>query len=160
MCFFLFFKQKAAYELRISDWSSDVCSSDLTGVEDDHAATVPIGAAKAEKPAYSAALPIASSIRSISFHVAMRSERVKLPTFNCPAFQPVARWAMVTSSLSPDRAETIAPQPRATAASSAAFASVTVPTWLTLISAALHTAAAPARSTRVEGRRVGKECDS
>src|SRR3546814_4195769 len=25
----LFFKQKTAYELRISDWSSDVCSSDL-----------------------------------------------------------------------------------------------------------------------------------
>src|SRR3546814_3052621 len=26
---FLFFKQKTAYEVRISDWSSDVCSSDL-----------------------------------------------------------------------------------------------------------------------------------
>src|SRR3546814_4133299 len=28
-CNFFFFKQKTAYELRISDWSSDVCSSDL-----------------------------------------------------------------------------------------------------------------------------------
>src|SRR3546814_14307911 len=28
---FFFFKQKTAYELRISDWSSDVCSSDLQG---------------------------------------------------------------------------------------------------------------------------------
>src|SRR3546814_10735606 len=28
-CFIFFFKQKTAYELRISDWSSDVCSSDL-----------------------------------------------------------------------------------------------------------------------------------
>src|SRR3546814_6338622 len=29
MClFFFFFKQKTAYEMRISDWSSDVCSSD------------------------------------------------------------------------------------------------------------------------------------
>src|SRR3546814_10415511 len=28
-CVFLFFKQKTAYEMRISDWSSDVCSSDL-----------------------------------------------------------------------------------------------------------------------------------
>src|SRR3546814_8652050 len=28
ICFF-FFKQKTAYEMRISDWSSDVCSSDL-----------------------------------------------------------------------------------------------------------------------------------
>src|SRR3546814_1285476 len=27
----LFFKQKTAYEMRISDWSSDVCSSDLAG---------------------------------------------------------------------------------------------------------------------------------
>src|SRR3546814_5229898 len=27
--FFIFFKQKTAYEMRISDWSSDVCSSDL-----------------------------------------------------------------------------------------------------------------------------------
>src|SRR3546814_4242504 len=31
--FFFFFKQKTAYEMRISDWSSDVCSSDLGGVE-------------------------------------------------------------------------------------------------------------------------------
>src|SRR3546814_5015072 len=31
--FFFFFKQKTAYEMRISDWSSDVCSSDLRIVE-------------------------------------------------------------------------------------------------------------------------------
>src|SRR3546814_2716019 len=30
VCMFFFFKQKTAYEMRISDWSSDVCSSDLT----------------------------------------------------------------------------------------------------------------------------------
>src|SRR3546814_6124256 len=30
MYFVFFFKQKTAYELRISDWSSDVCSSDLS----------------------------------------------------------------------------------------------------------------------------------
>src|SRR3546814_5297208 len=29
ICVFFFFKQKTAYEMRISDWSSDVCSSDL-----------------------------------------------------------------------------------------------------------------------------------
>src|SRR3546814_3044364 len=33
MCFF-FFKQKTAYEMRISDWSSDVCSSDLMNIFD------------------------------------------------------------------------------------------------------------------------------
>src|SRR3546814_9286679 len=37
--FFFFFKQKTAYEMRISDWSSDVCSSDLAyhaeGLDDE-----------------------------------------------------------------------------------------------------------------------------
>src|SRR3546814_1884747 len=40
LSFFFFFKQKTAYEMRISDWSSDVCSSDLqfgraVGVDQD-----------------------------------------------------------------------------------------------------------------------------
>src|SRR3546814_10057258 len=35
MLWFFFFKQKTAYEMRISDWSSDVCSSDLL----DHCVT-------------------------------------------------------------------------------------------------------------------------
>src|SRR3546814_17013826 len=34
---FFFFKQKTAYEVRISDWSSDVCSSDLPFVMGDGA---------------------------------------------------------------------------------------------------------------------------
>src|SRR3546814_4521640 len=33
MCLFFFFKQKTAYEMRISDWSSDVCSSDLVAAQ-------------------------------------------------------------------------------------------------------------------------------
>src|SRR3546814_1943759 len=36
MCLFFFFKQKTAYELRISDWSSDVCSSDPEEAEASH----------------------------------------------------------------------------------------------------------------------------
>src|SRR3546814_9444929 len=41
MLFFFFFKQKTAYEMRISDWSSDVCSSDLSiiGFDDSPTAT-------------------------------------------------------------------------------------------------------------------------
>src|SRR3546814_1420878 len=35
LCFF-FFKQKTAYEMRISDWSSDVCSSDLDRLPRSH----------------------------------------------------------------------------------------------------------------------------
>src|SRR3546814_7162956 len=38
---FFFFKQKTAYEMRISDWSSDVCSSDL-GVLDEATLVLPI----------------------------------------------------------------------------------------------------------------------
>src|SRR3546814_3653935 len=34
--FFFFFKQKTAYEMRMSDWSSDVCSSDLIGQRRKH----------------------------------------------------------------------------------------------------------------------------
>src|SRR3546814_5975577 len=39
-----FFKQKTAYEMRISDWSSDVCSSDLSA-SPSSSATVPEGTA-------------------------------------------------------------------------------------------------------------------
>src|SRR3546814_9150791 len=42
---FLFFKQKTAYEMRISDWSSDVCSSDLRLLHlgGDERAALPVG---------------------------------------------------------------------------------------------------------------------
>src|SRR3546814_9349886 len=40
---FFFFKQKTAYEMRISDWSSDVCSSDLTDIEPSPAFAPQIG---------------------------------------------------------------------------------------------------------------------
>src|SRR3546814_1282701 len=33
---FFFFKQKTAYDMRISDWSSDVCSSDLATGSENH----------------------------------------------------------------------------------------------------------------------------
>src|SRR3546814_8089111 len=43
-CFFFFFKQKTAYEMRISDWSSDVCSSDLLRLDTEAKANVRFGA--------------------------------------------------------------------------------------------------------------------
>src|SRR3546814_3255097 len=46
--FFFFFKQKTAYEMRISDWSSDVCSSDLAA--DRAAAAVEEHDAHARRP--------------------------------------------------------------------------------------------------------------
>src|SRR3546814_11271821 len=42
-CFFFFFKQKTAYEMRISDWSSDVCSSDLLTVGSEVLADLGLG---------------------------------------------------------------------------------------------------------------------
>src|SRR3546814_5394761 len=44
--FNFFFKQKTAYEMRISDWSSDVCSSDLHGEPALQGAAVVIVAAR------------------------------------------------------------------------------------------------------------------
>src|SRR3546814_3635974 len=45
-CVFFFFKQKTAYEMRISDWSSDVCSSDLpiiAGIDAEEQAAMTLG---------------------------------------------------------------------------------------------------------------------
>src|SRR3546814_21144731 len=52
-CFyFFFFKQKTAYEMRISDWSSDVCSSDL---QSHLLVLLTAGANSAERPVARAA---------------------------------------------------------------------------------------------------------
>src|SRR3546814_9853981 len=45
VCVF-FFKQKTAYEMRISDWSSDVCSSDLWAGNADDQRDVAVGVAR------------------------------------------------------------------------------------------------------------------
>src|SRR5207248_4540857 len=99
-------------------------------------------------PAKWARGPSASSMRKHSFHFAMRSERANEPTFNCPTPQPIARCTIVTSSVSPERAETIAPHPAARAASSAALASVTVPAWFGFTNTALQAPSAAAFFTR------------
>src|SRR3546814_1549743 len=47
--FLFFFKQKTAYEMRISDWSSDVCSSDLVWVRKLDTTIIVTSDQKAEK---------------------------------------------------------------------------------------------------------------
>src|SRR3546814_15453374 len=47
-----FFKQKTAYEMRISDWSSDVCSSDLTQVYVEDGGRLGYGTSFEEEPAF------------------------------------------------------------------------------------------------------------
>src|SRR3546814_3091587 len=48
VCVFSVFKQKTAYEMRISDWSSDVCSSDLRFPAVDAVAAVHLGVEAAD----------------------------------------------------------------------------------------------------------------
>src|SRR3546814_3244953 len=64
--FFVFFvKQKTAYELRISDWSSDVCSSDLWFPGDDP---------RNPRPFHPAALPAHDSAFAMTVHKAQGRE--------------------------------------------------------------------------------------
>src|SRR3546814_7278050 len=56
-----FFKQKTAYEMRISDWSSDVCSSDLLTING-----VSVGAVAADTNSSNRASSIAAAINSYS----------------------------------------------------------------------------------------------
>src|SRR3546814_16553511 len=67
--FFFFFKQKTAYEMRISDWSSDVCSSDLR-LLDRHAVAVPGGQHLGERlRAAEQARAHATRLVAAAFHV-------------------------------------------------------------------------------------------
>src|SRR3546814_3546494 len=59
---FFFFKQKTAYELRISDWSSDVCSSDLG----EEAWLVGEHRSSGERKYYLSNLPADTPIRDIA----------------------------------------------------------------------------------------------
>src|SRR3546814_5657565 len=69
MVSFFFFKQKTAYEMRISDWSSDVCSSDLIKHRD--------------RPAALGALPGLDQLvehrpRQMRNHIAERTQRAEI----------------------------------------------------------------------------------
>src|SRR3546814_19644210 len=69
MCCFFFFKQKTAYEMRISDWSSDVCSSDLRAVtpnSDSRAARSFSMAAASPKPLIVTFAPSAANARAVA----------------------------------------------------------------------------------------------
>src|SRR3546814_20908514 len=76
MCFF--FKQKTAYEMRISDWSSDVCSSDLDLLHRRIDAAV-----HAERQAVAGAGDgiehLVETIGAVAHHVEDRPEDLALP---------------------------------------------------------------------------------
>src|SRR3546814_1985557 len=77
MCGFFFFKQKTAYEMRISDWSSDVCSSDLrVGGEIEREVERGDEAARADRHALPDALIAARALRDVErLHLAGHPHR-------------------------------------------------------------------------------------
>src|SRR3546814_15772808 len=62
---FFFFKQKTAYEMRISDWSSDVCSSDLQGTY--ASSGLPLSLLTPGTPAYQAVVDGGTPNREFEF---------------------------------------------------------------------------------------------
>src|SRR3546814_5381946 len=70
---FFFFKQKTAYEMRISDWSSDVCSSDL----DERKALLVAGAAGGMAATFNA--PLASILLAVELLLFEWKPRSYLP---------------------------------------------------------------------------------
>src|SRR3546814_18977084 len=74
MCGFFFFKQKTAYEMRISDWSSDVCSSDLDGGFAMEGA--PAGGDSAEDRMYAKACQIVAESQKASTSWLQRQLRI------------------------------------------------------------------------------------
>src|SRR3546814_10572701 len=84
---FFFFKQKTAYEMRISDWSSDVCSSDLREdlkpVADQAPPVTPIGATR---PPTNEELttPDAQAVPARSDELLKRSEQREPDDFDLP----------------------------------------------------------------------------
>lgn len=89
-------------------------------------------------PTNTALSPSSSSILRIWFSLAKRSDLQGAPVLIWPHRSPTTISAMVTSSVSPDRCETITPHPPAKESFAAWIDSVRVPIWLTLSNKALH----------------------
>src|SRR3546814_5720397 len=78
-CVIFFFKQKTAYEMRISDWSSDVCSSDLLNrlqIAVDEAVTNIIEHGYAELPPGNATIEMTLEVTSDTFRMRSEERRV------------------------------------------------------------------------------------
>mmetsp|Transcript_16941 Transcript_16941/g.52531 ORF Transcript_16941/g.52531 Transcript_16941/m.52531 type:complete len:225 (-) Transcript_16941:443-1117(-) len=77
-------------------------------------------------------------MRSSWLYLARRSERQGAPVLIWPLARPTLRSAMKVSSVSPERCDTMTPQPAALASLAAWIDSVSEPIWLTLSSSALQ----------------------
>src|SRR3546814_18239329 len=138
---FFFFKQKTAYEMRISDWSSDVCSSDLGG----KAAAAPAAKAEAAAPA-----PAARSEESVD---------------TVTTLSPAVRRLVLEHGLDPTKLKGSGKDGRLTkadvlAAANAAPATAAPPAPSAAAPTPPPTCAPARREARSTARSVGKECAS
>src|SRR3546814_14898775 len=62
---FFFFKQKTAYEMRISDWSSDVCSASVEATLPAHTRYVGLAAGESDRPDLQSAKRVVSGGRGV-----------------------------------------------------------------------------------------------
>src|SRR3546814_8023470 len=90
--FFFFFKQKTAYELRISDWSSDVCSSDLCARRAARAARSSWRSPVSTPPPVHGAAPAGSALlrADASLHRAYGSRQSVRRAFRCAVLRQLA----------------------------------------------------------------------
>src|SRR3546814_5183329 len=93
-CCIFFFKQNTAYELRISDWSSDVCSSDLWSLS---------GQWLVEGKASASTLGSSGTLRAPRFHSGAGNRRRPLSRHRhsdrCPDSGRIGRADLLTASL-------------------------------------------------------------
>src|SRR3546814_19726828 len=80
LVYFFFFKQKTAYEMRISDWSSDVCSSDLL-------ARIGIGAIVRENAQGFCFRPCSANVTALRFDQDVQQSHIP---FDARVLKPVA----------------------------------------------------------------------
>src|SRR3546814_5216848 len=75
---FFFFKQMTAYEMRISDWSSDVCSSDLALLQVRQESRVPVSAVLGRESGQPRCCRAAADHRRADSGPALRAVSVRL----------------------------------------------------------------------------------
>src|SRR3546814_2179076 len=103
---FFFFKQKTAYEMRISDWSSDVCSSDLRSEETRHLA-VPAHQTSAPPPKEKKDRKKLEAAKAIDKPKTICTSRRKPPDVSPNArLSPVTMMMITATILATDRKST------------------------------------------------------
>src|SRR3546814_6664823 len=97
--YFFFFKQKTAYEMRISDWSSDVCSSDLvhlSALVDGKSPARSMVLDPARKPATTSAGQATTALTLVSPQVHVRYDRAAHKIGSAPCRERVCQYVEIS----------------------------------------------------------------